>query len=137
MEADMPCKKKNPSQLSFQETGAGLGAPNKVPKTKYACVVESHESTSQPMAPTLQKCHENNIAAKSRQNSINHDSLVHIFIPMQKAMRTPDAKAAVDKAWKKLETIQVWRLDKVKSKKDVILEAQRSKSKVHFALLMD
>ena len=39
--------------------------------------------------------------------------------------------------WKKLETIQAWKLDKVKSKEEVLLEAQRNKSKVHFASLVD
>ena len=49
----------------------------------------------------------------------------------------PDAKAEVDKEWKKLETTPAWQLEKVKSKKEVILEAQRDKKKVHFATLMD
>ena len=52
-------------------------------------------------------------------------------------MKITDAKAAVDKEWKKLETIPAWKLEKVKSKKEVILEAQRDKKKVHFATLMD
>ena len=52
-------------------------------------------------------------------------------------MKNPDAKAAVDKEWKKLETIPAWQLDKVKSKKDGILDAQRDKKKVHLATLMD
>ena len=52
-------------------------------------------------------------------------NLVHKFIPMPQAMKIPDAKAAVDKEWKKLETIAAWQLGKVKSKKEVILEAQR------------
>ena len=38
---------------------------------------------------------------------------------------------------KKLETIPPWKLKKVKSKKEVILEAQRDKNKVHFASLTD
>ena len=38
---------------------------------------------------------------------------------------------------KKLETIQTWDLEKVKNKKEVILEAQRDKMRVHFASLMD
>ena len=38
---------------------------------------------------------------------------------------------------KKLETIPAWQLEKDKSKKEVILEAQRDKKKVHFATLMD
>ena len=42
-----------------------------------------------------------------------------------------DAKAAVDKEWwKKLETIPAWNLDKVKSKKEVVLGAQRDESQL-------
>ena len=52
-------------------------------------------------------------------------------------MKNPDAKAVVDKEWKKLETIPAWQLEKVKSKKEVILEAQTDKNKVHFPTLMD
>ena len=48
---------------------------------------------------------------------------------MPQAMKIPDAKAAV----KRLETVPAWQLDKMKSKKDVILEAQRERKKVHFA----
>ena len=62
---------------------------------------------------------------------------MHKFIPMPQAMKIPDAKAAVDKEWKKLETIPAWQLGNVKSKKEVFLEAQRDKNKVHFATLMD
>ena len=46
-------------------------------------------------------------------------------------------KAAVDKEWNKLETIPVWNVDKMRSKKEVILEAQKDNKKVHFATLMD
>ena len=57
---------------------------------------------------------------------------------MPQAMKIPDAKAAVDKEWKKLESIPAWDLGKVKSKKEVILKkTQRDKNKVHFATLMD
>ena len=60
------------------------------------------------------------------------------FIPMPQAMKIPDAKAAVDKEWKKkLETNPASQLDKVNSKKEVSLEAQRDKKKVHFGALMD
>ena len=52
-------------------------------------------------------------------------------------MKILDVKAAVDKEWEKLETIPAWQLDKVKSKKEVNLEAQKDKMKVHFATLMD
>ena len=56
---------------------------------------------------------------------------------MPQAIKIPDAKAAVDKEWKKLETLPAWLWDKMKSKKEVILEAHRDKKKVHFASLTD
>ena len=46
-------------------------------------------------------------------------------MPMRQAMKIPDAKAAVDKEWKKLETIPEWHVRKVKRKKEVIKEAQK------------
>ena len=58
---------------------------------------------------------------------MTHSNMVHWLIPMPQAMKIPEAKAAVDKEWKKLETIPAWQLEKVKSKKEVILEAQRDK----------
>ena len=64
MEAAMPCKKKNPSHSSFQETEARLRVPDKISKTKHACIVESQKSTRQRMEPTFQRGHEDHIAAK-------------------------------------------------------------------------
>ena len=43
---------------------------------------------------------------------------------MPQAIKIPDAKAAVDKEREKLEKMPAWQMDKVKSKKAVILEAQ-------------
>ena len=48
---------------------------------------------------------------------------------MPQPMKIPDAGAAAD-------NLPAWKLDKVKSKEDVILEAQKEKKKVHFATLM-
>ena len=65
------------------------------------------------------RIHEEHIAGKG-QNSVLHYYLVHKcnkFIPMPQAMKIPDAKAAVDKQWKKLETIPAWDVRKVKRKK--------------------
>ena len=56
---------------------------------------------------------------------------------MPQAMKIPEAKAAVDKEWKKLEKIPAWDLTKVRSKKEVIDEARTKGAKVHFASLMD
>ena len=104
MEAAMPCRKKTTSLTCLQETVARLGAPNKVPQTKYACTGGSHEPTRQRMEPTLLKCHEDHIAGKE-YNSMNHCDLVQQFL---KAVKIPDAKTAAEKEWKKLETIQAW-----------------------------
>ena len=68
---------------------------------------------------------------------MTHYNLVHKFIPMPQATKIPDAKAAVDKEWKKLDTIPAWNLEKDKTKKEAVLEAQRDNKKVHFASLMD
>ena len=72
---------------------------------------------------------EDHIAGKGH-NSILHYNLVHNFIPIPQAMiNLPDAKAAVDKEWKewkKLETIPALPLEKVRSQKEVIKEAQNN-----------
>ena len=127
----MPCQKGTMSKKSSssppQETEKRGCKPDTIPKTKCACIVEAHEST---------KNHEDHIASKG-YTSMTHYNLVHKFIPMKQAMKILDAKAVVDKEWKKLETIPAWQLGRVKSKKDVILEAQRDKKKVHFGTLID
>ena len=64
-------------------------------------------------------------------------NLLHKFIPVLQAMKILDAKAAVDKEWEKLKKLQAWQMTKVKSKSDVILEAQKEQITVHFATLMD
>ena len=62
------------------------------------------------------RIHEEHITGKG-QNSVLHYISVHKFIPMPQAMKSPDAKAAVDKEWKKLETLPAWKLEKVKKQK--------------------
>ena len=52
-------------------------------------------------------------------------------------MKILDAKAAADKEWEKLEKLPAWQLNKVKSQKEVFLQAQREKKKAHFASLVD
>ena len=84
------------------------------------------------------RIHEEHIARKG-QISVLHHNLVHKYIPMPQAMKIPDAKDSVDKEWKKLETILAWDVRKIKSKEEVIKEAQKNNKvhKVHFASLMD
>ena len=82
----MPCKIRG---RKYKETCRTLDAR----KTEYTCIVEADESTRKRFEGTLQKDH---IPGKGI-NSLNHYNLAHKFIPMPKAMRIPDAKAAVDK----------------------------------------
>ena len=111
-------------------------ASEKTPKTIYECIVESHEFTRQRVESSHFENHEDHIAGKGF-TSMSHHNLVHTFIPMPQAMKISDVKAAVGKEWKKFETIPAWHLEKVKTKKELILEAQRDKKKIHFATLMD
>ena len=67
---------------------------------------------------------------------MTHHNFVHKIVPKPQEMKFPDAKVAVDKEWKKLETVPSWDLGKVRSKKEGIRETQRDK-KIHFASLMD
>ena len=66
-------------------------------------------------------------------NSLQHYNLVHKFIPMPQAMKTPAAQAAVDKECENLEKIPAWDLTKVRSKKEVNDKARTKSAKVHFA----
>ena len=54
--------------------------------------------------------HEDHIAGKGF-TWMTHYNFVHKFIPMPEAMKIPDPRAAVDKEWKKLETIPAWQLE--------------------------
>ena len=55
---------------------------------------------------------------------------------MHQAMKIPDATAAVDKEWDNLGKLPALRMTKLKSKTEVIQEAQREQSTVHSASLM-
>ena len=113
----------------------GSDASNKS-KTKLACILEADESTRMRMGNSLHHYHQDHIAGKG-EKSLQHQNMVHKFIPMPQAMKIPAAKVAVDKEWEKLEKISAWNLTKVRSKKEVIDEARASGATVHFASLMD
>ena len=122
----MPCKMRTRKRAwKLRETEASENT-NPGKKTKYACVVEAYESTRKRLESTLPRNHEDHIAEKGI-NSINHYNLVHKIIPTPQAMKIPDAKAAVDKEWDKREKIPAWQMDKMKSKRDVVLEEQKDK----------
>ena len=88
-------------------------------KTKYACLVEADESMRKRVEGSPHKNHEDHIA-RTGMNSLCHYNLVHKFIPMPQAMKIPDAKAAAEKEWEKLEKIPAWQLTKVRNKDEVI-----------------
>ena len=71
------------------------------------------------MGGSLHKYHEDHFAGKGVR-SLSHHKLVQKFIPMPQAMKIPDAKAAVDKEWVKLEQISAWQLTKVRNTNEVI-----------------
>ena len=77
------------------------------------------------------------ILQEKGDNSLQHYNLVQKLIPMPQAMKIPEARAAVDKEWEKLEKIPAWNLTRVRSKSEVIDEARTKGAKVHFASLMD
>ena len=54
---------------------------------------------------------------------------------MLQAMKIPDAKSAADKEREKLEKLPAWQLSNVKSKKGVLLEAQREKKESPFCYI--
>ena len=56
---------------------------------------------------------------------------------MPQAMKIPDAKAAAEKEWEKLEKIPAWDTTKVRNKSEMIDDARTKGAKVHFASLMD
>ena len=97
-------------------------------KTKNASIVEADEYTRKRMDESHHKNHEDLFAGKG-MNSLSHCSMVRKFIPMLQAMKMPDAEAAVDKAWEKLEKIPAWQLTKVRNKKEVIAVRSRFGSK--------
>ena len=129
MAAAISCKKES-SDL-HQEGGQEI-ASHKVPKTIYGRNVESHESTRQQVPSSLLTKHEDRIAGK-KFTSKGHCNLIHIisYVPGD---ANSDVKAVVDKEWKKLETISAWQMEKVTSKKELFLEAQK-KTKIKFTLL--
>ena len=105
-------------------------------KSKCACILEASESTRLRMEESLPKYHEDHIAGKG-DNSLQHYSVVHKFLPMPQAMKIPAAKAAMGKEWEKLEKIPAWNITKVRNISEAIDEARTKGRKVHFASLME
>ena len=101
-------------------------------KTKYACVVEAHESIRKRLELILSRNHEDHIAESG------FNSLTHKFI----LMPLSDENFRLRKQqWKRngrsSKRFQPGSWTKLRAKKGIILEARRDKKKVHFATLID
>ena len=104
----MPCKTSKTCKH-----GQTRGKTNEI-KSKLACILEASESTRLRIGDSLPNHHEVHIAGEG-DNSLQHDNLVHKFIPVPQAMKIPAAKAAVDKEWEKLDKIPAWDLTTVRT----------------------
>ena len=78
----VPCKTSKKSGETRDETNDF--------KAKFACILEATESTRLRMEESLPNHHEDHVAGKG-DNSLQHYSLVHKFIPMRQAMKIPAA----------------------------------------------
>ena len=56
---------------------------------------------------------------------MSHCNVVHKPVPLLQALKTPYAKAAVDKGMGELKNWSAWQESKVKSKEEVIEKAQK------------
>ena len=120
----MPCRRSQSSSVTGAVNLKIARAPEKIQKMKFDCIVEAHESKRPRMESVKKRNHEDHIVGKG-YNSISHYNVVHKFILMPQVMKIPDAKAAADKEWKKLETFPAWQLEKVRSKKEVVKEVEK------------
>ena len=64
-------------------------------------------------------------------------ALVHLPISIDKAMKIPDAKKAVDAEWAAHTLKKTWNAERVRPRAEVIAEAHEKKISVHFGRLMD
>ena len=111
MDAAMPCKKKTKCLSCSPETEARPDAPNNVPKTKN--LMNPRDSDWNHLYQKVTKT----ILQGKGDNS------------MPQVVKNPDAKAAVDKEWKKLDTILAWWLDKVRVKRRLFWRHKETKEK--------
>ena len=75
--------------------------------------------------------HDDHFASKGYASE-EYFGLVHIPVPIPKALLIPEAKAALEKEWKKLETRTAWDIKGVRPKAEVIVESQASGVPAHF-----
>ena len=99
--------------------------------------------SAQPAEPVHFRHHHDSYDKQTQQHLSTGDvvaeqfAMVHLPIPMKKAMQIPKAKDAVTKEWDALEKIEAWDLKGMKPKSQVIAEANKAGKSVHFGSLMD
>ena len=135
MEAAMPCKLK--TTKSWYRHRWTDSESNNIPNSKYACIVKARECARKRLERTPSKDHEDHTAEKGF-NSLSHTDPARKFVPMHQAMKIPDAKAAVDKEWEKLEKSPSWQMTEVKNKKkEVTWKHKERKKDDRFATVID
>ena len=80
--------------------------------------------------------HQENIAAAGVASE-EYFALVHLPIPIGKAMKITAAKEALEKEWQKHIKSKSWLPDTVREKEEVKAEAQKAKRQLHFGALME
>ena len=96
MTATMPCERMVHASTT-KVPAKQDSASQKIPRTIYGCMVESHECPRQRVESSLITKHEDQIAGKGF-TSMTHYNLGYKFIPMPQAMRLPDAKSCSGQA---------------------------------------
>ena len=95
----------------------------------YGCIVESHESTRQRPEPWQSQIHEDRIAGNYFFDTLQFGAQVYSGTTSDEAS---GCRSCPGQGMEKLETVPAWNLEKVKSKKELILEAQRDKKEDPF-----
>ena len=126
LEATMPFE-RSPNSITTVTAMSEI-ASGKNSKTVHGCMVESHESTRQRAESSQPKNQRDHIAGK-RFTSMSHCDLVQKFIPMPQVMKNSGKKPQWTKSGKNSRQFKFGTWEKSRAKKEVILEAQRSKRK--------
>ncbi len=114
------------SSVTASSAKGGVGQPT-ANKKNMSCREQEQE---------LQRRHQSRVA-EAGQVSEEYFGLVHTPVPIEKTLRIPKARAALDEEWQKLDNKPAWDLKKVRPKAQVMAEAQAKKKKVHFGALME
>ena len=102
---------------------------------KKIALLESQlpERASQIHTPVPKRVHEERHPLSGMKSSSTF-GLIHT--PVNDYQKIPEARAAVEKEFVKLEKIPAWCVNQVREKEDVKREAERNGIAVHFADLM-